>query len=130
MRWVGPGLIVLGIALVVAAVATGGAQLELIVVVPVFVGGASALFLGGVVSIFVGIFLLPLAFGSEEAEPSENSPAEPGPTSPRSGGLVLIGPVPIFFGGWKNPGRRAYWVAVLVGAGLVVVAIALAFGLR
>jgi len=127
LRWAGPAFLVLGLALVIAAVVTGSARLDVVLVFPVFVGGASVLFFGGVAALFLGIFLLPLAFAGGDDEPEEPS-ASPGPTSSGgSGGLVLIGPFPIFFGSWKNPGRRAYWVAALVGAMVLIVAFAVAW---
>ena len=130
LRWAGPGLIVLGLVLVGAAVATGAAQFVLFVVFPVFVGGASALFLGGVLALFLGIFLLPLAFASGSIEVEGlAAPIAEGPAT-GSGGLILIGPVPIFLGAWKHPGRRTYWLVVAAGAALLVAALAVAAWLR
>ncbi|MCI4321008.1 MAG: DUF131 domain-containing protein [Thermoplasmata archaeon] len=119
-RWLGPGLIVLGLVLIGAAVATGAARFAVVVVFPVFFGGASALFLGGVLSVFLGVFFLPLAFdpGRRESEPLASPLADE--STPGSGGFLLIGPVPIFFGAWKHPRRRTYWLAVAVGAVLLV----------
>jgi uncharacterized membrane protein len=37
-----------------------------------------------------------------------------------TGGLVLVGPVPIFLGSWRRDPPIPYWVAALIGAGLVV----------
>ncbi|MCI4324707.1 MAG: DUF131 domain-containing protein [Thermoplasmata archaeon] len=126
----GPALLLLGVALVGAAVATGAAQLALVVVLPVFVGGASALFLGGVVAIFVGLLLLPLAFGMEFAlEPVGSSPASDS-ARPKSGGVILVGPIPFFFGSWKSPSRVSWWIAAGVGAAMIVAVLALATLLR
>ena len=129
LRWTGPALIVLGAVLVAAAVATGAAHLDLVVIIPVFVGGASALFVGGVLALFLGVMLLPLAFGAEWARPEESLT---GPRVPSSsvGGVVLIGPFPIFLGAWRHPRRRTFWLAVSVGAALVLAAIVLALVLR
>ena len=121
---------VLGVALIVAAVATGAAQLDLVVIVPVIVGGASVVFLAGIVSVVAGIFLLPLAFSGSWAEAATTVEAMGFTEDAGSGGLVLIGPLPIFFGSWKNVGPRAYWIAAGVGlaflVGLIVVAALLA----
>jgi uncharacterized membrane protein len=126
VRWVGPVLLALGIALIAAAVATGAAQLDLVVIFPVFVGGASALFLGGVASLLLGIFLLPLAFGgSFELESPRSDPSNRS-RPPGSGGVVLIGPIPLFFGSWKHPNRSTWWAAVGVGAALIVAVLVLA----
>jgi uncharacterized membrane protein len=125
LRWLGPGLIILGVVLVVAAVATGSAHLVLVVILPVFVGGASLLFLGGIAAIFVGLLLLPLAFGGAfELDRSDDPPAG-GEATSSAGGLVLLGPIPIFFGAWKSPSQRTVWIAVAVGAALLLLAVAL-----
>jgi uncharacterized membrane protein len=130
VRWIGPALLVLGIVLVAAAVSTGAAQLDVVVIFPVFVGGASALFLGGVVSLFVGLLLLPLAFGAKfEVEPA-GPDASAQPHGERSGGVIILGPFPLFFGSWKNPSRRAWWTAVGVGAAILVAVLVLAAVLR
>ena len=126
VRWAGPGLLVLGVALLIAAVATGGAQLALVVIFSVVLGGASVLFLAGIASVFVGIFLLPLAFGDVAPEAAAAFGAAPQPEGAATGGLVLLGPLPIFFGSWKNAGRRAYWLAAGVGLALLVAVITVA----
>ena len=126
LRWAGPGLLVLGLVLVGAAVATGAAQFTLFVVFPVFVGGASALFLGGVVALFLGVFLLPLAFSSGSIDVECPEVGDDRGASTGSGGLLLIGPVPIFLGAWKHPRRRTYWLAVGIGAALLVAALVIA----
>ena len=129
VRWLGPGLLALGVALLVGAVATGGAQLAVVVIVPVIVGGASLLFLAGVASIFVGIFLLPLAFAAPSAETVAVLPSASSAEAGESGGLVLIGPLPIFFASWKTAGRRTYWVAAGAGLAVLVVLIVVALAL-
>jgi uncharacterized membrane protein len=113
-------LLSLGILLVVVAVATESARLYLVVFIPV-VAGSSGWLVGGIACFFVGFLTLPLLW-------SEPTPAVPsGPARPagaratdRSGGLVLLGPVPIFFGAWRHPSTRLYWLAVAVGAALFV----------
>jgi len=127
LRWSGPVLLALGIALVLAAVVTGAAHLLVVVVVPVFVGGASLLFFGGIIALFLGIFLLPLAFASELEEPGSVPAPDSPPPSGGSGGVILIGPIPVFFGGWKHPGRRTYWTAALVGALVLLLLFAVAW---
>jgi uncharacterized membrane protein len=129
-RWAGPGFLVLGLVLLAAALATGGAQLELLVIVPVFVGGASALFLGGVIALFLGLLLLPLAFGVRFAlDPvSLDQSADSRPS--RSGGVILLGPFPLFFGAWKSPSRVSWWIAAAVGAAMVVAILVLAASVR
>jgi uncharacterized membrane protein len=130
VRWAGPGLLLLGAILIAAALATGGAQFELIVIVPVFVGGASALFLGGVAALLVGFFLLPLTFGATFALEPTGPEAADGSPAPRSGGVILIGPLPLFFGAWKSPSRVSWWIAAGVGAAMVVAVLVIAASLR
>lgn len=104
-----------GIVLVVLAVIDGRATVSLVVIVPV-VTGASGEFLLGVVLIVVGMFALPWALAEEREEdrPLPTPEAQPG-SSPASGGLVLVGPVPIFFGSWRGVSRRTRWIVALVG---------------
>jgi uncharacterized membrane protein len=130
LRFAGPVLLALGVVLIVAAVATGSAGLVVVVVFPVFVGGASALFLGGVAALFLGIFLLPLAFDFELVAPPNAPEAPRSASSGGSGGLILLGPFPLFFGSWSHPTRRTYWAAVVVGAAVLVTAVALSLVLR
>ena len=125
-------LLAAGVVSLVAAVATGGATFYLILVVPVLTG-SSGLLLLGVVLLFLGFLTLPLGFPVEDHEGDEihPPPAPSGPPRPTlrtpsgSGGVILLGPVPIFFGAWKNPSARVYWLAVLVGAVVLAVALGL-----
>jgi len=126
--------IVVGAGLVVDAVVHGRALISLVVFVPV-ISGSSGEFLVGVVLLVAGLFVLPLTLW----EPSEIGPFLPGDADPaepsrgstmEGGGLVLVGPVPIFFGSWRNVSRRTRWVVALVGAlvlGLLVLGFVLAW---
>lgn len=99
---------VAGAALIADAVRRGEATLALVVVVPV-VAGSSGEFLLGVVLVLVGFLSLPLLF-LEARAPVAPLPAEPpraeGGSAGVGGGFVLIGPVPIFFGGFRRLSRR------------------------
>ena len=116
-----------GAALLADATLPGRATLFLVVIVPVLSGGSGE-FLLGVVLLLVGLFLLSWAFWEVAESPPGVSPLE-GPEGPETtppgpgmvgGGVVLIGPVPLFFGGWKNVSRRARLVAAVVGAAVLV----------
>jgi uncharacterized membrane protein len=119
-------LLVGGALLVGDAVARGAASLALVVVVPV-VFGASAEFFLGVALVFVGVVTLPLALGYTSAssvnEDEELPHAHGGAPPAEVGGLLLVGPVPIFFGSWRKSGRRAWVAAAAVGTALLVVAL-------
>ena len=123
-------LLAAGVVSLVAAVATGEATFYLVLVVPVLTG-SSGLPLLGVVLLFLGFLTLPLGFPTDAHEGNDvllsSAPSSPRGPTPRSssgsGGVILLGPVPIFFGSWKDPSSRVYWVAVLVG--VVVLAVAL-----
>jgi uncharacterized membrane protein len=127
VRWVPLVLLALGTGLVADAVVAGRASLVLVLIVPV-VSGASAEFLLGVVVLLLGFLTLPLAFMVPLGGPASNTPPRVGrpalPDEISSGvsGLILLGPVPIFFGGWKSVPRWARVLAAAVGA-LVVVAV-------
>ncbi len=117
------GPLLAGALLVGDAVARGRAIVSWVLIVPV-VSGASLEFLAGTLLLVVGLFAVPLAFAltsDEDYPPDLRSPAA-GPTGRAAGasGVVLIGPWPIFFGGWANlPARTRWWVA-LAGAAVTV----------
>jgi uncharacterized membrane protein len=131
-RAVGPICLAIGAALLVEALASGGARLYLLVFIPVFTGttltfGFSVLFL------VMGFLLLPFSFvGTGRSEPTPTAASIlPSPTATReegSGGMILVGPVPIFFGSWRRNPPMSYRWAVLLGAVLAVVAILLLWG--
>jgi uncharacterized membrane protein len=131
-RLLSPALLVVGVALLADALARGGASVALVVVIPVFFGTSTEFFLG-VAFLFVGIATLPLAFGYtwETGLPSDDEEHVRPETPPAEvGGLLLIGPLPIFFGRWKGAGRRAWIAAAVAGTVLLVIAVALFFWLR
>lgn len=109
-----------GVALVAEAVARGAAEVSLVLIVPV-VGGSSGEFLLGVVLLVAGIFALPWSLTGPLPEAPPTAPGrEARSGAPASvGGLVLLGPVPIFFGSWGSASRRARWAVALLGAAVV-----------
>jgi uncharacterized membrane protein len=113
-----PALIAGGIAAVVAALLTGGARAGIVVVFPVIFGG-SGLFLVGILLLVAGFLTLPVSLGGRGVAPN-------GTGNLTSGGLVLIGPVPIFWGSAGHASRRARLLAALAGGVLLVVAVVLA----
>jgi uncharacterized membrane protein len=122
-----------GIGLLAYAVARGDASVALFLVIPVVYGASFEFFLG-VVLLFLGLVTLPWALGYtvERAEPPDASPRKGTPPS-EVGGLILLGPLPIFFGSWRDVPRRTRWAVAGVGAmGLValVLLVVLGLGLR
>ena len=115
-------LLAAGAALVALAVAEGGAHVALVVIVPV-VFGSSLAFLAGVLLLVAGVFSLPVALDvGEDTEPTEPS-AGRAPTGGGTGGLVLIGPVPIFVGTWRNATTRTRFLVALAGAAALAAAV-------
>ena len=113
-------LLLAGAGLLADAVVRGGASVAWVVVFPVFFGG-SALFFLGVVLLFFGFVTLPLAVGSwfEWEDPDATLPSH-GATPPAEvGGLILIGPVPFFFGRWRGVSRRTRIAAAIAGGAFV-----------
>jgi uncharacterized membrane protein len=120
LRVVAPAFLAAGVAAVAYAVAAGGAQVGLFLVFPV-VFGDSWLFYGGVLLLLVGLFALPLSFaGDAEVVPLPTPGAS---TAGGSGGLVLIGPVPIFFGSWRAVSRRTRIAVAAAGMAILVAAV-------
>ncbi len=124
-------LLVAGVLLVADAVRRGAATLSLVVIVPV-VSGSSSEFVLGVVALIAGIFLLPWLAWREQGAPDPGpGPADPG-ESPNpgatggTGGLILVGPVPIFFGSWRRGSRRTrLWLALVGGVAFALLVVAL-----
>jgi uncharacterized membrane protein len=115
---IGPILLLLGAVAIGIAVASGGAHAALIVIIPVFYG-SSLLFLAGVALVIAGFLTLPLTLAAEEPE---GAPAGP-PSGVSSGGLVLIGPIPIFWGSASGASRGVRVAAAAAGAIALVVAV-------
>ena len=111
-------LLVAGAFLVVYAALEGGAEVAVVIVIPV-IFGRSWEFGVGVLLLLAGFFSLPLAF-DPEVEPEPSAPGARLPDSGRTGGLVLIGPVPIFFGSWRGVSTRTRVIAAIVGTAVLV----------
>lgn len=116
MPWV---LLLSGAGLVGGAVASGSARVALFLVVPVVTGG-SLLFLVGVLLLVLGFLSVPLAYAAEPRPEPTLPPEAAAPTPGRSGGVVLIGPFPFFFGSFRSAPRWVRWTAALAGAAFVV----------
>ena len=135
LRLLPPSLLLAGITLVIASSVQGSARLFLFLIFPVFAGN-SLPFLMGVVLLVIGVFSMPLTLGwqSVSKENSSSPPGEDGPPDPKNskaswGGIILLGPIPLFVGAWKGHPPISYWVAAALGALLLVlVAGLLVFG--
>ncbi|MGC2034777.1 MAG: DUF131 domain-containing protein [Thermoplasmata archaeon] len=120
-RWavpaVGIAVLLIGVSFVALAVATHAAQVALLFIVPVVTGSSSS-FLIGVVLIFVGLFLIaaggvPRSYRLDHARGADPDGPAPGPGATRAtGGMILVGPIPIFFGSWSPARRRTYYAVV------------------
>ena len=106
-----------GAAAVAAAVVTGGAEAAVVVVFPVIVG-SSALLLLGVVLLIAGFLTLPWAWSAPPAPLARERTLT-------SGGLVLVGPIPIFWGAATSATRRTQILAAVAGALVLLVAVVL-----
>jgi uncharacterized protein (TIGR00304 family) len=124
-------MFVAGMALIATAVATGEADMSLVIVFPVF-SGSSLLFLLAtllVISSFIVGFVL-MAMDHERTEERVEAASE-GMSSgaPRSraeyGGVVLLGPIPIAFGSNKRVALIMLVVGVILA--IVVLVILLAY---
>ncbi len=132
VRALGPICLVTGLGLLGASLMTGGARLYLLFILPV-VTGTSALFGLSVVLLVVGFLFLPFLFAGEEPSGPPSTPRAPAtagavPGDPPSGGLIFVGPIPIFFGAWRRNPPIPYRWAVLVGVLLAALAVLLLWG--
>ncbi len=107
------------------------------VFVPV-ITGTSWEFLLGVGALLAGVFLLPLMWTEDEGEGTQLRVDPRPPTGPpaastearspggdAAGGLILVGPVPIFIGGWREHPPIPYRWALVAGVVLVALAVLL-----
>lgn len=120
LRWISPTLIAVGAAAIAVAVAAGGAHVALVLVFPVVYGG-SLLFLAGIGVLTAGLFTLPLAAGSY----GDASPGLARPGTFSSGGVVVLGPIPIFWGSASGVSRKVRFAVALAGALALAVVVVL-----
>jgi uncharacterized membrane protein len=109
-------LLVAGAALIVLAVLERTAQFALVVFVPVFFSTSWELPAGTLI-VLAGIITALSAWGeSPGAGPSDRN----GRVESTAGGVVVIGPIPIFFGGARRLSRRTRWLVTILCVALFV----------
>lgn len=121
LRALGWGLVAAGVVLLAMAWAQGNVRVFLVLVVPVVVveGPLGVLAVLAVVAGLVALFASAWA-GAVGPAPPEHGQGDagdrPGPTAEasrrRSGGVVLLGPLPIVWGSDERTVRRLAWLAV------------------
>jgi uncharacterized membrane protein len=114
-------LLAAGVALIVVGVLQRTAQFALVVFVPVFYSSSWEL-PGGVVLFLAGIFVASFAVAPEGGVELANGN---GADEPSSGGFLLIGPLPIFFGSFRRISSRARWVVTILSVAVFVALIVL-----
>ncbi|MCI4352389.1 MAG: DUF131 domain-containing protein [Thermoplasmata archaeon] len=122
VRAIGPAALISGGILVGVALATGAARWSLVLIFPV-ITGTTALFASAVGLLLVGIFFLPLAFAGDngpESEPPTLLGSNPAPIEGGTGGVIFVGPFPIFFGKWRTRPPIPYRWALALGVAFVV----------
>ena len=134
----GPGLLALvgGVVLLAWALASGDAELHLVVVVPV-ISGTGAVFAGGVLLLMLGLVITFLGLSLRHAGGIAGGPGDELPTPTRDGqppragtppasggaefgGVVFIGPIPIIFGRGQRPGGWMLVASIVFGVLLIV----------
>ncbi|HTW39889.1 MAG TPA: DUF131 domain-containing protein [Thermoplasmata archaeon] len=113
-----------GVGLIALAVVQRTTQFALVVFVPVFLSNSWELPVGSL-CLFGGIFAALVALAPEEPPGLEEGRSEVGRSG---GGVVVIGPVPIFFGNLTRVSRRTRW-AVTIGSVALFVALLVVYGL-
>ncbi len=129
IRWLGPILLVAGIAALVVGFMENQVALNLFVIFPVIT--ATGLWSGlGILLLIVGFLALFFTWPAWVEEqvtpratqappypvPPTSEPAGPGTSSRRWGGVVFLGPIPVVFG---SDAKMAKWMIV---AGFVLLA--------
>lgn len=109
----GIALLLVGGALVVAAVVGAPVTVSIVLFVPVFSSPSWEFGLGAVL-IVLGIAATSL--GSVGPPAPAELPGRAAGREPGAGGFVLIGPVPIFFGSFARLPSWVRWTVALLGA--------------
>lgn len=127
--WIPIAMFLAGVAAIAFAVATGEADVSLIIIFPVF-SGSSLLFLVGtllLISSFISGFALMATEYGEPLDKADIAPKKTGNGSRKSrtefGGVVLVGPIPIAFGSDK----RMAMIMLIVGIVLAVILLGVLF---
>lgn len=133
LPFVGPAILVAGLATLAVAFTRGEADLYLILVIPVIVG-TGPLALLGILLVFVGFFLTFFFWNAGAIPPVTPSGATPdvSPTeapehrtpSRRWGGVVFLGPIPLVFGSDPRMARVMLLLGAVLFVALLVVTIA------
>lgn len=111
-----------GVALLLYAVATGEARVGIFLIVPYLVGTGAASALGMLLLLVAAVawaLSAPRAAPPVERAPQDEAPG--GRARTRSGGVVLLGPIPIV---WGSDRRILPWM-VAAGAALLLLALLL-----
>jgi uncharacterized membrane protein len=109
-----------GIALLVLAVLERTIGFALVLFVPVFFSSSWELPVGAFL-VLSGVFSA--LFGLSDEGPVEL--ADPaGPSGASAGGVVVIGPVPIFYGSGSRLSRRTRWIVTIVCVAVFVAVLA------
>jgi len=122
--WLPVSVFLGGIACIAAAVATGQAEVDLVVIFPVF-SGSSGLFLLGigliVLSFVAGFAVLALSQGESAAGVVSDDRPQQQTVKKKTqfGGVVLIGPVPIAFGSDKKMALAMLVIGIAMAIALV-----------
>ncbi len=118
--WLPIAMFIAGLLVIGYSVATGEADVSLVVIFPVF-SGSSGLFLLGIILVIASFFVGFVMLIGVAQEPQVESTVTTGKEQSRKktasyGGLVLIGPIPIAFGSDKNIAIIMLIVGVILAA--------------
>lgn len=116
-------LFLAGGALIAVAALTGGASGGFVVIVPFLVGNSAA-FVLGILLCIAGFFTLPLLVSADDDDgitPGSTPPG--GRLSTERGGVLIVGPVPIFFGSWRRLSTRARALVSAIAIALFVLVV-------
>src|SRR3990172_983782 len=115
IRFLGPGLLAAGIALLAAGFALGEATLSLVLIIPVITATGPWSFLGILITV-AGFFTTFLFWPARMAD-------VPQPVERRWGGVVFLGPFPIVFGSDQRVTRLMLALGVVLFLALLALTI-------
>lgn len=111
-----------GVVLMVDAVRRGAASAALVLIFPVL-SGNSPEFLLGLFAFLLGIVTGMIAFAGARGAAARGPPDGGEEGASTAGGVLLIGPIPIFFGSARPASLRALLGWVALGAALTAAAV-------
>ncbi len=118
LKWLALACLIGGIALLAYSASTGATEAGFFFIVPVVIGSGLEAFAGTlliIAGLFLGMAHLATAYAPAPAEPAPTAePPEAAGPPVKTGGVVLLGPIPIVFGSDRKITTAMLAMAILL----------------